>query len=128
MSTEEIPQALGPYSLSVSAGPFLFLSGQTPIDPQTGALVGLTIEEQTHQVIDNIEAILAKEGLTLEHVVRCDVFLKEMSDFSRMNAAYAERFSQSLKPTRTTVEVSRLPLDARVEITCIACLEKPSKI
>ncbi len=105
MSTQHTPQAIGPYSLSVAAGPFLFLSGQTPIDPQTGALVGPTIEEQTQQVINNIEAILAKEGLTLEHVVRCDVFLKEMEDFSRMNAIYAERFTHSPKPARTTVAV-----------------------
>lgn len=120
IETLEAPQAIGPYSQAVSCGPHLFISGQIPIDPKTGKLNGSTIQEQTDQVIDNIEAILKCEGLSLAHVVRCDVYLREMDDFSQMNAVYANRFEQPIKPSRTTVAVSKLPLDARVEITCIA--------
>ncbi len=120
ISTENAPKAIGPYSQAIAAGPFLFISGQVPVDPKTGTITAATIEDQTNQVLDNIEAILAAEGLSLEHVVKTEVFLKDMQDFSKMNAVYAERFAHAIKPARATVQVAKLPLDARIEIACIA--------
>lgn len=120
INTDKAPKANGPYSQAVAAGSFLFISGQLPTDPKVGKIVASTIEEQTKQVIDNIEAILNSEGLTLEHVVKADVFLKDMQDFQQMNGIYAERFNHAAKPARLTVQVARLPLDVRIEITCIA--------
>ncbi len=126
IETEHAPKANGPYSQAIAAGPFLFISGQIPIDPKIGKIVSSTIEEQTEQVISNIKAILAAEGLTLEHVVKADVFLKDMQDFQQMNAVYAEHFSHTAKPARLTVQVAKLPLDVRIEITCIAYHSNPT--
>lgn len=120
VETLSAPKAIGPYSQAVAAGPFLFLSGQIPIDPETGEITSQTIEGQTEQVIDNIEAILKAEGLTLSHVVKSEVFLKDMHDFAQMNTTYAKRFNGPIKPARHTVQVAKLPLDVRVEITCTA--------
>ncbi|MBS0604005.1 MAG: hypothetical protein JSS60_03090 [Verrucomicrobia bacterium] len=120
VDTANAPKAIGPYSQAIAAGPYLFLSGQIPIDPSVGKVTDSTIEGQTKQVIDNIEAILASEGLSLLDVVRCDVYLKDMQDFPEMNAIYAERFSHAAKPARTTIQAAKLPLDSRVEITCVA--------
>jgi 2-iminobutanoate/2-iminopropanoate deaminase len=120
--TDRAPQAIGPYSQAVAAGPFLFLSGQIPIDPQTGALTADNIEVQTQQVLDNIEAILHAAGLTFEHVVKTEIYLKDMHDFAVVNALYAKRFAHQIKPARQTMQVGKLPLDARIEISCIAYL------
>ncbi|HSW86760.1 MAG TPA: RidA family protein [Rhabdochlamydiaceae bacterium] len=120
IETDEAPEAIGPYSQAVLAGPFLFISGQIPIDPQTGQLVEDTIEAQTEQVLDNIEAILKAKGLSFHHVVKTEVFLKDMEDFQAMNSIYAKRFSNIIKPARQAFQVARLPRDARVEISCIA--------
>ncbi len=120
ISTENAPKAIGPYSQAIQAGGFLFVSGQIPLDPATGAFSGEEIEEQTEQVIRNINAILAAEGLTLEHVVRSEVYLKDLNDFQRMNAIYAKWFSHEAKPARQTMQVSKLPKDALIEISCIA--------
>lgn len=120
VNTDKAPKANGPYSQAIAAGPFLFISGQLPTDPKVGKITASTVEEQTTQVIDNIEAILAAEGLTLEHIVKADVFLKDLQDFQQMNAIYAGRFSHATKPARLTVQVARLPLDVRIEISCIA--------
>jgi|SRR5579871_2384421 len=120
VATENAPKAIGPYSQAVAAGPFLFVSGQLPVDPKAGTITAATIEEQTSQVLSNIEAILAAEGLSLEHVIKTEVFLKDMQDFSKMNAVYSEKFTHPIKPARTTVQVAKLPLDARIEIACIA--------
>jgi 2-iminobutanoate/2-iminopropanoate deaminase len=120
VETEKAPKAIGPYSQAIAAGPFLFISGQLPVDPKTGKIVEGSLQSQTKQVLDNLEAILAVEGLSLKDVVKTDVFLKDMQDFAEMNAVYAERFSHPIKPARVTIQAAKLPMDARVEISCTA--------
>ncbi len=117
---EELAPPIGPYSHAVKAAGLLFVSGQIPVDPQTGKVVEGGIEAQTQQVIDNLEAVLRSEGLTLENVVKTEVYLKNMDDFKTMNMVYAERFSHSKKPARQAMQVGKLPLDVLVEISCIA--------
>jgi 2-iminobutanoate/2-iminopropanoate deaminase len=124
IDTEKAPKAIGPYSQAVIAGDFVFVSGQIPIDPKTGKIMESSILGQTRQVIDNIEAILMSVGLNLSDVVKTEVYLKEMKDFQEMNAIYAERFSHSIKPARQAMQVAKLPLDALVEISCIAKKKK----
>ncbi|MCU0617001.1 MAG: RidA family protein [Gemmatimonadaceae bacterium] len=113
------PAAIGPYSHAVWSGSELFCSGQTPIDPATGRLIDGDVTAQTHRVFDNLQAVLEDAGLSMDDVVKCNVYLVDMADFSAMNAAYAERFSAPY-PARTTVAVAGLPLGARVEIECLA--------
>lgn len=113
------PAAIGPYSHAVWSGNELFCSGQTPIDPSTGTLIDGDIAAQTQRVFDNIQAVLEDSGLTMDDVIKCNVYLVDMNDFAVMNAAYGTRFS-SPYPARTTVAVAALPLGARVEIECIA--------
>lgn len=113
------PAAIGPYSHGVWAGDLLFLSGQTPIDPATGTLVEGGVAEQTARVFDNLEAVVTDAGLTMDDVVKCNVFLTTMSDFPAMNAVYAERFGEPY-PARSTVAVAGLPLGALVEIELVA--------
>ncbi len=122
VETEHAPKAIGPYSQAVAAGPFLFISGQLPVDPETGKIVEGSIQSQTKQVINNLEAILAVEGLSFKDVVKTEVFLKDMQDFPEMNAVYAERFNHPIKPARVTIQAAKLPMDARIEISCIALL------
>jgi 2-iminobutanoate/2-iminopropanoate deaminase len=118
IATQNAPQAIGPYSQAIQSGEFLFVSGQIAIDPETGDLVKGDIEAQTEQVLKNIAAIIAAAGMTLQNAVKCTCFLKEMNDFVRFNSVYESYFGESL-PARETVEVSRLPKDARVEISVI---------
>ena len=118
--TDQAPKAIGPYSQAIAAGPFLFISGQIPLDPVTGKLVGDGIEEQTNRVWNNIEAILASQGLTTENLVQVTVYLTDLQDFASMNSVYAKRFSTEVTPARATVQVSKLPLNARLEISCTA--------
>lgn len=113
------PRAIGPYSQAVWSGDELLCSGQTPIDPATGALVEGDVTTQTHRVFDNLDAVLHAAGLSMGHVVKCNVYLVDMADFAAMNAAYAARFAAPY-PARTTVAVAALPLGARVEIELIA--------
>jgi len=113
------PRALGPYSRGVWTGDLLYLSGQTPIDPATGQLVEGDVGTQTMRVFDNLEAVLHDDGLTMDHVVKCNVYLTDMADFAAMNAAYEQRFTRPY-PARTTVAVAGLPLGARVEIELVA--------
>lgn len=120
IETEHAPKAIGPYSQAVMTQQLLFISGQLPIDPKAGKIVDHTIQGQTRQVLDNIEAILKAAGLTFDDVLKAEVFLKDMEDFQKMNALYAERFSGPIKPARQAFQVARLPLDALVEISCIA--------
>ena len=115
------PKAIGPYSPAIRAGNLLFLSGQIAIDPATGALVDGGIAAQTDQVMRNIAALLEAAGAGFEHVVRTTVFLADMQEFKAMNEHYA-RFVADPPPARATVQVARLPLDARVEIDAIAVL------
>ncbi|MFO7595362.1 MAG: RidA family protein [Desulfocurvibacter africanus] len=121
ISTPKAPAALGPYSQGVASGNLLFVSGQTPIDPATGALVAGDIEAATRQVIKNIQAILQAAGADLEHVLKTTVFLTDMGNFKRMNAIYAEYFT-GIPPARSTIQVSALPMSAEVEIEAIARL------
>lgn len=111
--------AIGPYSHGIDTGKLVFLSGQTPIDPATGALVDGDIAAQTRQCLDNLSAVLAAAGLSRDDVTKCNVFLVDMNDFAEMNQAYATYFSEPF-PARTTVAVAGLPLGAQVEIEMIA--------
>ena len=117
----EAPDAVGPYAQAIMAGGFVFCSGQTPLVPATMRIEATTIEEQTRQVLHNLHTVLASRSLGLADIVKTTVFLKNFADFQRMNAVYAEVFGAH-RPARTTVEVSRLPLEALVEIECIAAL------
>ena len=119
ISTENAPGAIGPYSQAVKAGNIVFLSGQIPIDPQTGEFVSGGVAEQTEQVLKNLSAVLEAAGTSLNNVVKTTVFLADMNDFTAMNEVYARYFSEN-KPARATVQAARLPRDARVEIECIA--------
>jgi 2-iminobutanoate/2-iminopropanoate deaminase len=115
------PEAIGPYSPAIRAGNLLFLSGQIPIDPATGALVDGDIAAQTEQVMRNICALLEAAGAGVEHLVRTTVFLADMNEFTAMNECYA-KFLVDPPPARATVQVARLPRDVRVEIDAIAVL------
>ena len=122
VATPSAPAAIGPYSQAIRAGSLLFVSGQVPIDPATGQLVAGDIAVQTHRVFGNISEILKAGGASLDHVVRTTVFLADMNDFTAMNDVYATYFA-SPAPARATVQVSRLPKDARIEIDVIAVIE-----
>jgi 2-iminobutanoate/2-iminopropanoate deaminase len=120
--TDAAPAPVGPYNQAIAAtGQLLFVAGQIPLDPQTGAIVGEgNITAQTEQVIANLKAVLQAGNTTLENVVKTTVFLADLNDFAAMNAVYAKHFGDALAPARACVEVSRLPKDVRVEIDCIA--------
>lgn len=119
VNSPRAPQAVGPYAHAVWAGDLLYTSGQVPIDPSTGKLVEGDISAQARQVFDNLEAVLQSAGLTMDHVIKCNVFLTTMADFPALNAVYQTRF-QAPYPARSTVAVAGLPLNARVEIEMIA--------
>ena len=119
LNTTNAPKALGPYSQAMICDHMLYCSGQTPVDPQTMEIVGHDIVPQTRQVLNNLQIVLKSAQLDLSNVVKTTVFLKSMADFERMNKVYEQMFGDH-RPARTTVEVSRLPLDALVEIECIA--------
>jgi 2-iminobutanoate/2-iminopropanoate deaminase len=121
VSTEAAPKALGPYSQAIRAGQFLFVSGQVPIDPATGQIVGGTIAEQTRRAFENIGAILKAGGASLQHVVRTTVYLADLGDFPAMNEVYATFFNPP-QPARSTIQAARLPRDARIEVDVIAFL------
>ncbi len=113
------PDAIGPYCHAMKTGNLLFCSGQTPLHPDTMKLVGTTIEEQTKRVLENLSIVLAGAGLTLQSVVKTTVYLKDMNDFKGMNEIYEKMF-KGHKPSRTTISIKQNPLDALVEIECIA--------
>jgi 2-iminobutanoate/2-iminopropanoate deaminase len=113
------PAPVGPYSQAILAGGMLFVSGQIPLNPSTGQLEMNNIEEATHRVMKNIEALLSEAGLSFENVVKTSIFLQDLSDFQAVNGIYASYF-QGVPPARETVEVARLPLDVNIEISCIA--------
>ena len=119
ITAPDAPAAIGPYSHAVTAGHLLYTSGQIPLDPKTGKLVADDIETQTRQVLANVAAVLAAAGVTTQQVVKSTVFLKDMADFPKMNALYEAAFAPH-KPARSTVQVAKLPLDARVEIEVVA--------
>jgi 2-iminobutanoate/2-iminopropanoate deaminase len=119
--TDKAPKAIGPYSqaVSVPAGRMLFCSGQIPIDPATGNLFEGDIQQQTEQVMKNLEAVLAADGLAFTHVVKTTIFLADMADFAKVNEVYGRSFKEH-PPARATVQAAGLPRGARVEIDCIA--------
>ena len=122
IATEHAPKAIGPYAQAIRSGHFLFVSGQIPIDPKTGKLVD-GIAAQTKQVLNNIKSILATLHIGFESVVKMDVFLIDLAHFQTMNQIYGELLNP-FTPARVTVQVSRLPMDSLIEISCIASSEK----
>lgn len=121
ISAPDAPQAIGPYSQAIRAGQFLFLSGQIPLDPATGEVVAGDVRAQTRRVLENIGAVLAAADLSFDAVVKTTVFLTDLADFPAMNDVYAAMFTEA-PPARSTVQVSRLPRDVRVEIDAIALI------
>ncbi len=119
--TDRGPKPIGPYSQAVKSNGFVFVSGQVALNPSTGEFVGADVREQTERVLENLKAILEASGLTLNHVVKTTVFLKDMNDFASMNEVYARYFTAA-PPARSTVQAARLPKDALVEIDLIASL------
>ena len=113
------PAPIGPYSQAILVDQTLYVSGQIPLNPFTGDLVLESIEASTHQVLKNITALLKEAGMTLDDIVKCSIFLKDMNDFTAMNAVYGSYFG-TIPPARETVQVAKLPLDVNVEISCIA--------
>jgi 2-iminobutanoate/2-iminopropanoate deaminase len=119
--TDRGPKPIGPYSQGVKAAGFLFLSGQVSLDPKTNEMVGTDIQQQTVRVLENIKGIVEAGGSDLRHIVKTTVFLKDMNDFPAMNEVYARYFTIA-PPARSTVEVSRLPKDALVEIEVVVAM------
>ncbi|MEQ8362349.1 MAG: RidA family protein [Cyclobacteriaceae bacterium] len=117
--SSKAPEPIGPYSQAIMAGNTLFVSGQIPIDTASGKIISSDITAETNQVMKNLEAILKEAGMDFSHVVKCSIFLSDMNNFPKVNDAYGQYF-KSNPPARETVEVSRLPKDVNVEISCIA--------
>jgi 2-iminobutanoate/2-iminopropanoate deaminase len=121
--TETAPAPVGPYSQAVEHGGVLYCSGQIPLDPATGQLVGGDIEAQTRQVFANLRAVLEAGGSSLDRVVRAGVYLTDLGLFPRVNAVYAEYFDRDPQPARSTIQAAALPLGAEVEIDVIALVD-----
>jgi len=120
ISSPNAPEAIGPYSQAIRVGNTVYLAGQVAIDPKTKKMRSdASIEDQTKQVLDNLKAVLEADGLTLDNVVSTSVFLQDLNDFKAMNGVYATYFTKA-PPARATVQVARLPLDAKIEISAIA--------
>ena len=113
------PPPIGPYSPALLVNDTLYISGQVPINIETGNLITENIELATHQILRNIKVLLAEADMTLENVVKCTIFMTDLNEFQKMNAVYASYFEGDT-PARETVEISRLPMDATIEISCIA--------
>lgn len=120
LSTEQAPKAIGPYSQGIQAGNLMFLSGQLPINPAVGKIEAADIEGQTKQSLENVKAILASAGCTMDHVVKTTVYLKSIGDFAKMNEVYKGFFSEGNYPARSAFQVAALPQDALVEIEVVA--------
>ncbi len=117
--TQDAPAPVGPYSQAIAVPGFVFCSGQVALDPKSGNMIGKTAEEQTVQVMDNMKNVLSAAGCNLHDIIKTTIFLKDISSFAQVNAIYEKKL-EGHKPARSTVEVSRLPKDALVEIECIA--------
>lgn len=122
ISTEKAPAAIGPYSQGVVVNGLLFASGQIALRPETGELVGSTIEEQAEQVMKNVGALLAAAGTDFDHVVKTTCFLEDIADFAKFNAVYAKSFGEKL-PARSAVGIDKLPKGALIEVEVIASVE-----
>ena len=123
ISTGKAPKAIGPYSQAIRVGDLIFVSGQIPLDPETGSIVAGDIDVQTERVLNNISAVLEAARSSMEDVVKTVIYLKDMADFSKFNESYARFFAKN-PPARATVEVSRLPKDVRIEIDAIAVVSR----
>ncbi len=123
ISTDKAPAAIGPYSQAVKVNNLIFISGQIPLDPTSGELIGGDIKVQTRRVLENLNEIITAGGGTMEHIVKTTVYLNNMDDFLLMNEIYAEFFPNN-PPARACVEVSRLPKDVAIEIDAIASIEE----
>ncbi len=122
VNTDKAPAAIGPYSQAIIASPFVFTSGQLPVDPKTNELVGGDAADQAKQVFENMKAVLAEAGTDLSKVVKATVFLKNMDDFATVNTVYASYFAEGILPARSAVQVAKLPKDVAVEIEMIALI------
>ena len=123
ITTESAPAPVGPYNQAVSAGGWLYCSGQIALDPATGLMVGQgNVERETQQVLKNLVAVLNAAGATPAQVVKTTIYLDDLKDFEEVNRVYSETFKEGVSPARATVEVAKLPKGALVEIDCIACL------
>lgn len=122
ISTEKAPAAIGPYSQGVVVNGLLFASGQIALSPETGELVGYTIEEQAEQVMKNVGALLTAAGTDFDHVVKTTCFLEDIADFAKFNAVYAKSFGEKL-PARSAVGIDKLPKGALIEVEVIASVE-----
>ena len=120
LSTDKAPLAIGPYSQGINTGNLLFLSGQLPICPEKGEIVATDIEGQTRQSLENVKAILASAGCTMDDVVKTTVFLQDIANFAKMNGVYAEFFNKGNYPARSAFQVAALPKEALVEIEVVA--------
>ena len=120
INTDKAPRPVGPYNQAILAGGTLYVSGQIAIDPTTGELVNSSIQDETHQVLNNLRAILEKAEMTFENVVKCSVFVSDMHQYGDINAVYAEYFRESTAPARELVEVANLPKFVNIEISLIA--------
>ena len=118
--TKGAPEPIGPYSQAILHGDTLYASGQIAIDPDSGNLVNKDIETETRRVMKNLGAVLNQANMDFSNVVKCTIFIKDMNDFKKINSVYGSFFDPVTAPARETVEVSRLPKDVRVEISCIA--------
>lgn len=123
LETKNAPAPVGPYSQGIVAGDFVFVSGQIPL-MNSGELVLNDIEKATDVVLDNVEAILKEENLSLQDVIKSEVYLKDLGNFDKFNKIYEKRFKLGIKPSRVTVEVSKLPKNSDIEISCIAYKNK----
>ena len=122
ISTTHAPAAIGPYSQAIRYGQLLFTSGQIPLDPATGEIVGTDIQTQTHRVLQNLQALLESAGSSLDSVIKTTVFLTSMSDFQAMNEVYATYFT-NVAPARSAIAVAELPRKAQIEIECVALVQ-----
>ena len=120
LNTEHAPKAIGPYSQGIDTGNLMFLSGQIPICPAEGEILAADVEGQTRQSLENVKAILASGGCTMDNVVKTTVYLKDIGDFAKMNEVYQEFFTEGKYPARSAVQVAALPKDALVEIEVVA--------
>lgn len=124
VNTDKAPSPVGPYNQSIVVGDTVFISGQIALNPANGELVLSSIEEETHQVMKNLGAVLQAHGLDFEALVSCSVFVKNMDDYGKINGIYASYFNEDTAPTRALVEVARLPKDVNIEISAIAYKSK----
>ena len=121
VQTDKAPKAIGPYSQAIRTEAMIYTAGQTGLEPATGELIAGGLEEQTRQVLNNIRNVLEAAGSSLEHIVKTTVFLKDMNDFAKMNAIYAEYFGEN-PPARSTIAVAALPKGGLVEIEAVALI------